>query len=164
MNWHGYELVRIEYSPTAQTKAIAKAASVPLLGSKPQRLRMFGDLLVQNGLPADLQSEAVLRSVFDFFIQNVEASSSNTQVIGPEWESFAIDLGLVLGDHMIAKKPYLRWAFLDGDKRQLNAWQTGLIGFEYGIYAPPLFVAQSGNVALSGMDCAMHLDYAFGWS
>jgi hypothetical protein len=163
VKWHHYELVRIDYVPTEKGKAEAKKVSAALLASKPQRIRQFSELLLANDIDQDVDQEAGLRSVYDFFLQNAELSPG-AQTLSDTWESFAVDLGLVLGDQMITRKPYLKWAFLDGDKRQLDAWQTGLTGFEYGIRSPPFFMAQSGNAALAGTDCSNNLDYAFGWS
>lgn len=86
-------------------------------------------LVARSGLqlpPADNAGPSAVRELQDRFIENVVADRDKPGRLEAEWHSIAGDIGLYLGDIIIARSPNLQWSMYT-TSRQSSSYQEAVI-------------------------------------
>lgn len=91
-------------------RAAARGAYDRLMAAKPERIDQVGRLVSRNGGRLDDTDEG-LGQLTRWFDGSVEADPSQPGRLLPQWYSVVNDLGLFLGDVLVARRPTLFWEF-----------------------------------------------------
>jgi hypothetical protein len=97
------------------------------IGAVPSRMTMFEALLRRNALPGGCEP-AKLQALNDWFLEHVTADASGVWP-APEWRSFAMDVGLYLGQGVIAAHPHLHWDLAATGPTFVEYRQHVIVGF-----------------------------------
>src|SRR2546422_4702588 len=131
MDWDGYEI----YDPGAVgpphtlPRTEARRAFNRLMEQKAARIEMLRRLLRANGIELSGTDEGI-QDLNDWFRAHVEADPNKPGRLLPEWYSVVNDVGLFLGDVIIARCPGLRWEFFTWGKKDIAYQQAVIMGFQ----------------------------------
>ena len=98
------------------------------MAAKDRRIEMLTDLLRSNGIVLATDDVSIQR-LNDWFRSNVEGSATEPSRLRGIWYSVVNDIGLFLGDEMIARAPGLRWEMFTAGKKNIAYQRHVVVGF-----------------------------------
>ena len=87
----------------------ARAFYDRLMSSKEHRITQLYGLSQRNEV--DLDAEDWIEQASELFYENLYPAEDKPHLIHPDWHSYTTDLGLLLGERLIAERPQLSWRF-----------------------------------------------------
>lgn len=126
-NFTGYELFHTGFGGSTRdlSRTEARAAFRRFVETKESRIGALQRLLGNHGLP--LANEDVsIQALNDWFVDNIEPDAQRPGLLRPEWYSITYDVGLFLGEVMIARHPNLHWELFTWGKTDV-AYHRGVI-------------------------------------
>jgi hypothetical protein len=119
------------YGPLQQLpRREARAVHTRLMDQKNARIEELRALLRRNGLELGT-SDPAIQDLNDWFQQEVEGEPADPGAMKHPWYGVATDIGLHLGDIMIARVPDLHWEFFTGGKKDISYQRTVIMGFSW---------------------------------
>lgn len=132
VDWSGYAIVDIPNPGRAEDldRAAARANFRHELATKEDRKQELAGLLSRNGIVLEDSYDCYLK-LNTWYRDNMGPEPGDEENILAEWLSFARDLNLFMCDALIARFPWLEWAFYAGSKRS-ESYQLGVLkGFKH---------------------------------
>jgi hypothetical protein len=134
MDWNGYS----PYAPSVSgpladlPRAAARAEFDHLMKRKGERIVELAKLVGANGLRLDVTDES-LDQMEEWFGANVEPFPEGPDRLRPLWYAVVADIGLRLGEVMIARAPGLSWEFYEwggrGKRKHISYQRHVIMGF-----------------------------------
>jgi len=110
------------------TKVEAKEHYDRLMSEKGERIAQLKNLLKKNGF--DLKGDdSSIRTLSNWFFENVERSDSEPDRLKPIWYSVVNDIALFLGEEIIRRAPALRWELFLSGKKNMSYQRPVILGF-----------------------------------
>jgi hypothetical protein len=114
--------------PLGETPAAARRVFDELLSIRQARIAMLTRLLEANGVALTTTDEGV-QACNDWFLANVVADEQRPGRLEPIWYSIVRDIGLFLGEVLVARRPWLHWELHRGGKNELAHHRAVVAGF-----------------------------------
>jgi hypothetical protein len=132
MEWDDYEIYQPGVFAPMHTLARreARQAFNRLMAAKPGRIQMLRRLLKANGVELG-GTDAAVQDLNDWFRPNVQEDPQKPGRLLPIWYSVVNDIGLFLGDLMIARCLQLRWEFYTWGKKDVSYQRHVIMGFRH---------------------------------
>ena len=158
VEWGGYD----SYDPGIQgplhelPRGEARAAYERLMLQKAGRNEALRSLVKASGVELDT-SDSSVQELNDWFRREVEADPVNRGRLQPIWYSVVNDIGLFIGDVIIARSPGLRWEFFTAGAKSVSYQRHVIMGFsrvpnpKFNL-DPDLLVATYGHRIVAGED------------
>lgn len=129
ISWRGYESYPgVALFPNELSRADARSLYELCMATKDERIAMLGRLAESDGVVLGHDDDA-LQALNDWFSATVEPDPDRPGRLLAEWYSVCHDIGLFLGEAMIARSPNLRWEFFTwGAKNIAYQWHV-IMGF-----------------------------------
>lgn len=148
MNWNDYEPfdpgVR---EPLQQTsRAAARAAYERLMSARRDRISALQRLAAANGIALD-EGDAAIQRLDEWVRANVAADQKDPSRLHPMWYAVVNDIGIFLGEVMIARAPNLHWTFFTAGAKDAAYQRHVIMGFE-GVPNPKYNVDVDALVAM----------------
>lgn len=160
IDWGGYEVFDFEVKARWDelTPAQARAGFTRIMDQRLERVAMLGDLGELNGHEFGT-SDAAVQRVNDFFRLNIERGEDMDGYPTPDWGSVSYDVGLYVGEVLIARFPNLHWK-LDTAKKSASANQPVISGFRgahprYSLGVYGRFVSYGYHILNSGPESVL---------
>lgn len=99
-----------------------------LMAKRTERLTYLRDLLATNGVELNYSDESI-QQVNDWLRENVEVSPYDPRRMGDTWYAVVLDLGLFLGEALLARVDHLRWALHIWGKAHFDYQRHVIAGF-----------------------------------
>ncbi|PRB02299.1 hypothetical protein CQ044_15515 [Microbacterium sp. MYb64] len=116
------------------------------------RIEILRGLLAADGHALDASDEGI-DALNSWFIENTEPAADEPALPSLRWASVTWDVGLFLGDCMIARFPHLRWEFETRGGKSYDGYQSAVVfGFTSGGSRNPSF-----TVLQTAMDYAIEI-------
>ncbi|GAA2445430.1 hypothetical protein [Agromyces soli] len=115
-------------SPRELSRAEARRAYNAFLESRAARVQMLGELVGRDGVTLG-GSDAEVQALNDWFLSNLEPDLERSGEPMVVWYSIAHDIGIHLGEVMIARHPNLRWEFFTWGKKSRHFQRPVIMGF-----------------------------------
>ncbi|MCL2780137.1 MAG: hypothetical protein FWD74_01360 [Actinomycetia bacterium] len=129
VDWSGYEPypdvgLDLNELPRVEARQVYKRC----MATKEERIEGLRALVRTGGVELDSSDRAV-QALNDWFLADVRADPDRPGRMLPIWYSVAHDIGLFLGEVMIARHPGLRWEFFTWGKKSIDYQKHVIMGF-----------------------------------
>lgn len=126
--WDGYApYVPPHLEPVREmVRSEARESYRDLMAARPERRRQLSSLLAANNIVLD-DSDDGIQVLNDWFRANVEANPEQPERLRSLWYSVGNDVALFLGDTLISRFPYLKWAMFTSGKRNIAGYAYRII-------------------------------------
>jgi hypothetical protein len=105
-----------------------------LMAARGRRKGELESLLVRNGVEI-AADDAGLQRLNDWYRANVAPGPSDPTRLADRWFAVGLDIGLYLGDAIIARAPNLEWRMFTNGRRDASYQRPVLMGFR-GVQNP----------------------------
>lgn len=125
----GYELTHpgSHGLPDDLSRGEARAAFRRVMETKESRIAELRRLL--SNFDVSLASDdASIQALNDWFVANIKADPKRPGFLRPEWSSIAYDVGLFLGEVIIARHPNLHWELFTWGKTDVAFHRAVIMG------------------------------------
>jgi len=131
VDWTGYTLypVLIPKLTSELERADARTEFKHAMTIKEERKSELANLTSQNGIELEHSYNCIL-DLNAWFRENISTEPGHDGHLLAEWYSFCKDLNLYLGDWLIEKYPWLRWALYTTSKKSLDYQSPAIIGYK----------------------------------
>ena len=129
VNWDAY----VVFDPGvvgplhALPRSEARAAYDRLMSQKAARIEELRSLVKAGGIELDT-SDSSVQELNDWFRREVEGDPAKSGRLRPAWYSVVNDIGIFLGDVMIARSPRLRWEFFTAGAKSVSYQRHVIMG------------------------------------
>lgn len=130
VNWSGY----VAFQPSVSgpwhelARRDARALFNSILAARDERVEALRGLLGANGVELHNSNEGV-KSLEDWFRGHVTPDPTDPARPDPRWLAVAFDVGVFLGETMIARRPELRWELLTSPRGDVSYQRPVIVGF-----------------------------------
>lgn len=131
MDWDDYQIFdpKVDRPLSELPRKRARAAFEHLLDNKELRIQELRRLAQANGI--DLDAGGGLKQLNSWFVENVESNSEEPDRLSDRWYSVVNDIGLYLGDKVIAQSGgKLNWRFHTARKSDMSYQRHVVAGFD----------------------------------
>lgn len=125
----GYELIHPIFDDSARdlSRTEARAVFRRFLETRESRIAALRQLLGNCGI--SLASDDVsIQALNDWFVDNIQPDPQRPGLLRPEWYSITYDMGLFLGEVMIARHPNLHWELFTWGKTDVAFHRAVIMG------------------------------------
>jgi len=130
-------------------RATARRYFDDLMASRPERRRQLERLFALNDVAVGMGDEGV-QALNDWYRANVEASPREPDRLAARWYAVGLDIGLYLGEAIIARAPGIDWQLWTHGRRDASYHRPVLAGFT-GVPNPKYHVDPDQLVAVHGL-------------
>jgi hypothetical protein len=109
-------------------RARARAYFDALMAARAERTQALVTLLDRNGV-AIAADRAGLQALNDWYRVHVAADERDPGRLSDRWHAISLDVGLYLGDAIIARAPGLRWSFQTSPRSSISFQRPVIAGF-----------------------------------
>ncbi|CAA9478708.1 MAG: hypothetical protein AVDCRST_MAG53-623 [uncultured Solirubrobacteraceae bacterium] len=130
MDWTGYELFDPGVDGPLARVSLEQARMHfdKLMAEREERKAQLAALLARDAITLG-GDDASVSALDHWFRDRVAPRPGKPQLMAEEWYSVATDMGVHLGDLLVAEHPWLRWELFVGDKHHVNHHRPVLTGF-----------------------------------